>query len=103
VHDFDCGAAIFGKATKFRRVVRRAGVAPAEALGVGDEGRDIDAATAANVASAAVTWGYATRPLLESRLPTHVVTSVGELEGLLTGRPATVRSASAVPGAPSGR
>ncbi len=26
VTDFDCGAAIFGKATKFRRVVRRAGV-----------------------------------------------------------------------------
>jgi phosphoglycolate phosphatase len=29
VADFDCAAAIFGKAAKFRRVVRRAGVAPA--------------------------------------------------------------------------
>ena len=44
VADFDCGAAIFGKAAKFRRVVRRAGVSPAQAVGVGDEVRDIEAA-----------------------------------------------------------
>ncbi|AMY09986.1 Phosphoglycolate phosphatase [Luteitalea pratensis] len=86
VTDFDCGAAIFGKATKFRRVVRRAEVDPEQAVGVGDEARDIDAARAAGIASAAVTWGYATPALLASRSPTHVVTSVGELESLLTGR-----------------
>lgn len=86
VSDFDCGAAIFGKATKFRRVVRRAGVDAAHAVGVGDEARDIDAARAAGIASAAVTWGYATPELLASRSPTHVVTSVGELTELLTGR-----------------
>ena len=79
VTDFDCGAAIFGKAAKFRRVVRRAGVEPAQAVGVGDEARDIEAARAAGIASAAVTWGYATPDLLASRSPTHVVTSVGEL------------------------
>ena len=45
VTDFDCGAAIFGKAAKFRRVVRRAGRGCArEAVGVGDEARDIEAA-----------------------------------------------------------
>lgn len=84
VCDMDCGAAIFGKAAKFRRVVRRAGVTPAQAIGVGDEGRDIDAALAAGMASAAVTWGYATRDLLESRSPSHVVTSMGELLQVLT-------------------
>lgn len=86
VSDFACGAALFGKAAKFRRVVRRAGVLPAQAISVGDEGRDIEAATAAGIASAAVTWGYATRELLESRSPTHVVTSLAELQELLTGR-----------------
>jgi len=85
VSDFDCGAAIFGKATKFRRVVRRAGVASAQAVGVGDEARDIEAAAAAGIASAAVTWGYATRELLASRSPTHVVTDIRELTALLTG------------------
>jgi phosphoglycolate phosphatase len=86
VAHFECGAAMFGKAAKFRRVVRRAGVAPAQAIGVGDEVRDIDAAAAAGLATAAVTWGYATREILESRSPTHVVTSVGALTALLTAR-----------------
>lgn len=101
VTDFDCGAAIFGKATKFRRVVRRAGVEPASAVGVGDEGRDIDAARAAGVASVAVTWGYATRALLESRSPTHVIDGVGELTTLLTGR--REPSSSAAQAEPSDR
>jgi phosphoglycolate phosphatase len=86
VTDFACGAAIFGKAAKFRRVVRRAAVDPAQAVGVGDEARDIEAAAAAGIASAAVTWGYATRELLASRSPTHVVTDIRELTALLTGR-----------------
>jgi phosphoglycolate phosphatase len=86
VHDYDCGAAIFGKAAKFRRVVRRAGVAPAQAIAIGDEARDIDAATAAGVASGAVTWGYATPALLESRAPTHVFRSIDEVRSALTGK-----------------
>jgi phosphoglycolate phosphatase len=85
VHDYDCGAAIFGKAAKFRRVVRRADVAPAEAIAIGDEARDIDAATAAGVASGAVTWGYATPGLLESRAPTHIFRSIDEVTSALTG------------------
>jgi phosphoglycolate phosphatase len=86
VTDFDCGAAIFGKATKFRRVVRRSGLDAARAVGVGDEARDVDAARAAGIASVAVTWGYATPELLASRSPTHVVTGVSELRSLLTAR-----------------
>jgi phosphoglycolate phosphatase len=100
VTDFDCGAAIFGKAARFRRVLRRADVDPAQTVGVGDEARDIEAAQAAGIASAAVTWGYATPALLASRSPTHVVTSIGELTALLTGRPAP--SSSAGRDAPSG-
>src|SRR5262245_338176 len=36
---FDCGAALFGKAAKFRRVVKRAGVTAAQAISIGDEVR----------------------------------------------------------------
>ncbi|BCS33073.1 phosphoglycolate phosphatase [Luteitalea sp. TBR-22] len=85
VDDFACGAALFGKASKFRRVVRRAGIDPARAVGVGDEGRDIEAASAAAIASVAVTWGYATRDLLASKSPTHIVDSVHELTTMLVG------------------
>lgn len=56
---FACGAALFGKAAKFRRVLKRAGVDPTRAIAIGDEVRDIEAARAAGIAFGAVAWGYA--------------------------------------------
>src|SRR5262249_30703359 len=50
-----CGAAIFGKAAKFRRVLQRAGIEARDAIAIGDEVRDIEAARAAGIACAAVT------------------------------------------------
>src|SRR5437868_5978696 len=35
--DYNCSAALFGKAGKFRRVMRRAGVTPDRVLAIGDE------------------------------------------------------------------
>ncbi len=84
VDDYECGAAIFGKAPRFRRVVRRARVAPAHAIGIGDEARDIDAAHAAGITAGAVTWGYATADLLRSRAPAHVFDAMDEITRLLT-------------------
>ncbi|PMY89178.1 HAD family hydrolase, partial [Pseudomonas sp. FW305-62] len=37
VTHYGCGASIFGKAAKFREVIRKAGVAEADVLSVGDE------------------------------------------------------------------
>ena len=79
VHFYECGAALFGKARKLRRVARRAGVAPNQAVVIGDETRDIEAAKAAGMASAAVGWGYATPEALASFAPTLAVGSVDEL------------------------
>ncbi|HML28130.1 MAG TPA: HAD hydrolase-like protein, partial [Hyphomicrobium sp.] len=45
--DYNCSAALFGKAGKFRRVMKRAGVAPHRVLAIGDEARDLEAARAA--------------------------------------------------------
>jgi phosphoglycolate phosphatase len=66
---FDCGASIFGKAAKFRRIVRRAGVTPAEAIAIGDEVRDIEAARAAGIACGAVRWGFASAEALRALKP----------------------------------
>jgi phosphoglycolate phosphatase len=66
---FACGASLFGKAAKFRRVVRHAGIPPARAIAIGDEVRDIDAARAAGIACAAVTWGYAAPETLGALRP----------------------------------
>jgi phosphoglycolate phosphatase len=69
---FDCGASLFGKAAKFRRVVKRAGFTPAQAISIGDEVRDIEAARAAGIACGAVMWGYAAPGALRALKPDMV-------------------------------
>jgi phosphoglycolate phosphatase len=67
--DFACGASLFGKAAKFRAVVRRADIAPARVIAIGDEVRDIEAARAAGIACGAVTWGYSAPDTLRALCP----------------------------------
>lgn len=62
---FSCGAGIFGKATAFRKVVRRVGASPV--ICIGDELRDAEAARAAGLAFGAVAWGYTEREALRAR------------------------------------
>jgi phosphoglycolate phosphatase len=57
---FECGMSIFGKASRIRAVLRGQGVLPADAIYIGDQGTDADAANKAGVAFGAVHWGYAT-------------------------------------------
>ena len=79
VSRFDCGAAIFGKHRKFRRVARSFGTKPADTICIGDEIRDIEAARAAGMDSGAVAWGYAFPAALRAVEPTHVFNSIEEL------------------------
>lgn len=68
---FACGAALFGKASIFRKVIKRAGTMPERTLCVGDEVRDIDAAREAGCAAGAVEWGFATPDILRAQSPEH--------------------------------
>jgi len=81
--DFDCSASIFGKAQKFRRVVRRARVDPAQVIAIGDETRDIEAARLAGITCGAVTWGYAARQALRDRAPDLLFERMEEIAGTL--------------------
>jgi phosphoglycolate phosphatase len=81
--DFDCSASIFGKAQKFRRVIRRAGVDPREVIAIGDETRDIEAARLAGIACGAVTWGYAAPKALIDRGPDLVFGRMEEIAHVL--------------------
>jgi len=54
----ETGAAIHGKAARLRRVLRRSGVPGTQAVYIGDEIRDIEAARAAGIAAGCVGWGY---------------------------------------------
>ena len=81
---FDCAASLFGKPAKFRRVIRRAGVAPNQVIAIGDEVRDIEAAPAAGIACGAVTWGYAAREALEAAKPDMILERIEDIARHLT-------------------
>jgi phosphoglycolate phosphatase len=83
--DFDCGAAIFGKAAKFRRVVKRASLAPAQVIAIGDEVRDIEAARAAGIACGAVSWGYAAPAKLRALGPDLMFERMEDIASSLCG------------------
>lgn len=86
---FDCGASLFGKAAKFRRVMRLVGAEPAHTIAIGDELRDIEAARAVGIAFGAVTWGYAAPDALRARTPDLVFDRVEDItSSLSTPRPA---------------
>jgi phosphoglycolate phosphatase len=76
---FDCGAAVFGKHWKFRRVARKLGTKPLDTICIGDEIRDIEAAKAAGMDSGAVAWGYALPGALQAAGPTYLFNSINEI------------------------
>ena len=79
VAHFDCGASIFGKHRKFRRVARHFGTDPANTICIGDEIRDIEAARAAGMQSGAVGWGYTLPDALQAAKPTQLFNSIEEM------------------------
>jgi len=76
---YACGASLFGKAAKFRQVLKRSGVAPARTIAIGDELRDIEAARAAGIACGAVTWGYSEPAALCAQRPDYVFETMAEI------------------------
>jgi phosphoglycolate phosphatase len=79
VEQFACGAALFGKAQIFRKVIRKAGSTPERTLCIGDEVRDIEAAREAGTDCGAVTWGFATRCILDASAPDYLFDEVSDI------------------------
>jgi phosphoglycolate phosphatase len=79
----DCGASLFGKAAKFRRVLKCAAVSAAETIAIGDEVRDIDAARAAGIACGAVSWGFAAPGALRALGPDLMFERIEDIAGTL--------------------
>jgi phosphoglycolate phosphatase len=78
----DCGASLFGKARRLRRLLQVRHLAPSEVAYVGDEVRDVEAAREVGVTSIAVSWGYAERAALTALEPSYLVNEPLELEVL---------------------
>lgn len=81
--DFACGASLFGKAAKFKRIVKHAGVLPSDVIAIGDEMRDMDAADAAGIAFGGVAWGYADAETLRLRNPQAWFDTVADIPRVL--------------------
>ncbi len=64
-----CGSSLFGKAPKFRRVVKKMAIPAAATLAIGDETRDVDAAREVGMRAGSVLWGYASEAVLTALQP----------------------------------
>lgn len=82
---FECGASLFGKARRFRRVLRTLDVAKADVIAIGDETRDIVAANKVGIDKAAVLWGYANRAILTALEPDMVFDSPADVTDFMLG------------------
>ena len=72
IRHYACGASMFGKRPKLRAVLRDSGVPAAEAISIGDEIRDLEAARAEGIAFGAVSWGYTNPEALRAQGPEEV-------------------------------
>ena len=81
ISHFACGASMFGKAAKFKRVLKRTGIPASQALAIGDEMRDAEAAHKAGVDFGAVTWGYANPDALRRLQPALVFDRIEDIAG----------------------
>jgi phosphoglycolate phosphatase len=92
VDHYGCRASLFGKAKKLRKAAASTGTLVGRAVAIGDEVRDIEAARAVGIDSAAVLWGYATREVLAQAEPTLALESFSELASALVRGPRQPRS-----------
>ena len=79
IQHYECGASIFGKRPKLRAVLCDSGVPAAEAICIGDEIRDFEAARAEGIPFGAVTWGYTNPEALRALAPEQVFASLEEI------------------------
>jgi HAD superfamily hydrolase (TIGR01549 family) len=80
---FISSGSIFGKGQAIKASLRANYIRPTEAMYVGDEIRDIDAARHSHIPSIAVTWGFNHRDTLSGHQPDYLVHRPADLLKLL--------------------
>ncbi len=76
---FSCGVSMFGKAARLRQVIRGSAVQRQQAIYIGHEIRDAEAAGKAGIAFGAVTWGQHSEKALRAKNPAAVFTTIQEV------------------------
>lgn len=76
---FECGASLFGKLPKIRKVLAATGVAREHVMLIGDEIRDAKVSAEAGIAFGAVAWGFNNVDVLIAEQPQQVFRQVADL------------------------
>ena len=76
---YECGVRLFGKQAKLKKILKQSGIHADEAICIGDEIRDIQAAQKVKIPFGAVAWGYTNLEALKAYAPAEVFTKVGEI------------------------
>ncbi len=76
---YECGVRIFGKQAKLKKVLKQSGVEAKDAICIGDEIRDIQAAEKVHIPFGAVAWGYTNIEALMAFHPAEVFTQVADI------------------------
>ncbi|OZI72049.1 HAD hydrolase-like protein [Bordetella genomosp. 12] len=79
IADYACGTDLFGKPAKIEHLLRDTHIAASQAILIGDEIRDIEAARKTGVDSGVVAWGYNREATLREHQPDLVFSNVHEL------------------------
>jgi phosphoglycolate phosphatase len=76
ISQFECGMSMFGKPARIRKVLRKTGIPRHEAIYIGDQIADLEAARKEKVGFGAVSWGYETIESLRKHFPEEEFDSV---------------------------
>jgi phosphoglycolate phosphatase len=79
IDHWECGASLFGKKSKLKKLLKKAGFHAGQSIYIGDELRDIDAAKESGMAAGAVGWGYALPAALLERKPDLYFSEMSEI------------------------
>jgi phosphoglycolate phosphatase len=82
ISSFECGMSIFGKATTLKKTLNRSAIPSHEAIYIGDQATDLEAARKAGVAFGAVSWGYGTIESLRDHSPEEEFDCVADIKRL---------------------
>ncbi|MEO8683632.1 MAG: HAD-IA family hydrolase [Devosia sp.] len=83
VEHYGCGSSMWGKAEKFKTALQALGLPASQAIAIGDEVRDIEAARQAGIAAGSVTFGYNSAKVLVAQRPDHLFSNYSEVTAKL--------------------
>lgn len=83
VIDIQAGAGMLNKKKRLLKLAKKHKLKVNDCIYVGDEIRDIEAASAINMKSIAVSWGFSTKDALKSANPSRLVTSPAGLKSAI--------------------